>query len=92
MEMLNLVLKNPPMMYSGGLERIGFVRGVGATPSNQPQGLSHDAAYFTDGLRAVLFFATRPLTLSSVHVLDWERPLADRASVESQEPLHATQE
>lgn len=72
------------MMYSGGMERLGFVRGVGATPSDQPQALSKGATYFTDGLRAVLFFAIRPLTLSSIHVLDWERPLADRASVEPQ--------
>jgi len=29
------------------------------------------ARYQTDGLRAVLFLATRPLSLSDVELLDW---------------------
>ena len=59
-------------MYSGGLERIGFVTGVGAVPADQPRLLSSGVRYHTDGGRVALFFATRPLTFSDVNVLDWE--------------------
>lgn len=59
------------MMYSGGLEKLGFVHGVGAAPRTHPRTTLDDATYHTDGLRAVLFFATRPLSLSDVEFLDW---------------------
>jgi hypothetical protein len=80
------------MMYSGGLERLGFVRGVGAVPRKQPRVLANGASYFTDGLRAVLFFATRPLTISDVHLLDWEPLLDEREPAEPQEPKRAIQD
>ena len=61
-EARNLLVQD--MMYSGGLARLGFAIGAakpaaGATP------------YLTDGLRAVLFLATRPLSLADVEFLDW---------------------
>ena len=46
------------MMYSGGLDKLGFAHGSGTRERG-------------DGLRAVLFFATRPLSLSEVEILDW---------------------
>jgi hypothetical protein len=61
-EARNLLVQD--MMYSGGLEKLGFARGSG-TPERG------------DGLRAALFFATRPLSLSDVEILDWVR-LANR--------------
>ena len=57
-EARNLLVQD--MMYSGGLDKLGFARGSG-TPERG------------DGLRAVLFFATRPLSLSDVEILDWVR-------------------
>ena len=45
-------------MYSGGLDKLGVIRGAGAGER-------------TDGLRAVLFFATRPLSLADVEILEW---------------------
>jgi hypothetical protein len=30
--------------------------------------------YYTDGLRAVLFFESRPYTLSDIEMLEWETP------------------
>ena len=45
------------MMYSGGLDKLGFALG--------------SAGERGDGLRAVLFFATRPLNLSEVEILEW---------------------
>ena len=70
-EARNLVVQD--MMYSGGLERLGFVTGGRATN--------------TDGLRAVMFFAVRPRRLSDVEFLDWE-PYLDRreAAARKEEP------
>ena len=59
------------MMYSGGLEKLGFVTGVDAAAETRPRTALNGARYHTDGLRAVLFFATRPLSLSDVEILDW---------------------
>ncbi|HTH62577.1 MAG TPA: LssY C-terminal domain-containing protein [Paraburkholderia sp.] len=59
------------LMYSGGLEKLGFVNGVGATPQDHSRSTLGGATYHTDGLRAVVFFATRPHSLSDVEFLDW---------------------
>lgn len=59
------------MMYSGGLEKLGFINGVGEAGGASPRSTFDGASYRTDGLRAVLFFATRPLSMSDVEVLDW---------------------
>jgi len=59
------------MMYSGGLEKLGFVHGVGEADEASPRSTFDGAAYYTDGLRAVLFFATRPLSMADVELLEW---------------------
>ena len=59
------------MAYSGGLQKLGFVSGVGATESGESRGSRVGASFQTDGLRAVLFFITRPLSLSDIEILDW---------------------
>ncbi|MBF6991991.1 LssY C-terminal domain-containing protein [Cupriavidus sp. IK-TO18] len=71
------------MMYSGGLEQLGFVHGVGAASQQHPRPTMGGATYRTDGLRAVLFFATRPLSLSDVQFLDWEPYLEQRERFQS---------
>ena len=68
-EARNLLIQD--MMYSGSLEKIGFVTGVGQAPDTQPRRTFGGARYYTDGLRAVLFFATRPLSLKDVEFLHW---------------------
>ena len=68
-EARNLLIQD--MMYSGGLEKLGFTTGVGAASSTQPRTTLGGSWYFTDGLRATLFFATRPLSLADVEFLDW---------------------
>jgi hypothetical protein len=55
-EARNLLVQD--MMYSGGLDKLGFARGAAAGERS-------------DGLRAVLFFATRPLSLADVEILEW---------------------
>ena len=68
-EARNLLVQD--MMYSGGLNQLGFATGVGPASPAQPRTTLGGARYHTDGLRAVLFVATRPLSLSDVEFLDW---------------------
>ena len=74
-EARNLLIQD--MFYSGGLAKLGFVRGAGRIDAST-QDSSGQAA--SDGLRAVLFFVTRPLSLSDVDILDWE-PLLQHIEV-----------
>ena len=73
-------------MYSGGLDKLAFVSGVGAVPQAQPRATAGRGSYYTDGRRAVLFFATRPLAFSDVQVLDWE-PVLEEKTLEAQQGL-----
>jgi len=60
------------LMYSGGLEKLAFVNGVGAVTADQPRTLPDGGRYFTDGRRVALFFSTRPRTFADVEILQWE--------------------
>jgi hypothetical protein len=68
-EARNLLVQD--MMYSGGLDKLGYATGVGAASPTQPRATFSGSRYYTDGLRAILFLATRPLSLSDVEFLDW---------------------
>ena len=68
-EVRNLLIQD--MLYSSGVEKIAFVTGVGETKPGENRASSGGAEYHTDGLRAVLFLVTRPLSLSDLEVLDW---------------------
>ena len=80
-ETRNLLIQD--LIYSGGLARLGFASGGGSgaeRPQNdQDPGQSY---YFSDGLRAVMFFVTRPVALSEVQLLDWV-PYLQRAEREA---------
>jgi len=82
-EARNLLIQD--MMYSGGLEKLGFATGVGAASETQPRSTFHGARYHTDGLRAVLFLGTRPLSLADVEVLHWVPYLERREAAASEE-------
>ena len=73
------------LIYSGGLVRLGFVTGAGAAPARQPRMTLAAPPYHTDGLRAVMFFATRPLSLSDIQVLDWAPYLQQRETAATAE-------
>ncbi len=62
------------MLYSQGLMRLGFVKGVGKRPLNQPGYNLTGDPYHTDGFRAVLEFDTRPNNLEDVRFFDWAEP------------------
>ena len=66
-------------MYSGGLEKLAFVSGVGAVAADQPRALPGGGRYFTDGRRVTLFLSTRPRTFADVEILQWE-PIVPEAA------------
>jgi hypothetical protein len=66
------------LAYSQALTRFGFVKGVGAVSKDAPKMNLVGDPYYTDGFRAVLFFESRPFTLSDIDRLDWEVPSALR--------------
>jgi hypothetical protein len=76
-EARNLLIQD--MMYSGGLEKLGLVTGAGSASLAHPRTTFNGARYHSDGLRAVMFFAARPLTLSDVEILSWV-PLPDQGT------------
>lgn len=62
------------LLYSQGLSKFAFVKGVGAAPIESPrQNLTGDP-YFTDGLRAVLWVSSKPVALEKVEFIEWELP------------------
>lgn len=75
-EARNLLIQD--LMYSSGVEKLGFVNGVGVASPTRPRTTLDGATYHTDGLRAVAFFATRPRSLSDVDFLDWVPYLDER--------------
>lgn len=77
-EARNLVIQD--LLYSGGLAKFGFVEGVNTVSEAQLRSHPVEFSHYTDGLRAVLFFITRPLTLSDVEFLDWVPMLKRRAA------------
>lgn len=64
------------LAYSQALVRYGFVKGVGAVSKAAPRMNLVGDPYYTDGLRAVLFFEPRPYTLAEIGILEWETPPA----------------
>jgi hypothetical protein len=62
------------LAYSQALAGFAYVTGVGAAPRDAPRSNLTGDPYFTDGLRAVLFFEARPRMLADVQYLEWERP------------------
>ena len=62
------------LAYSQALARVGYVKGVGKVTREEPRMNLVGDPFYTDGLRAVLFFESRPYSLDEIAHLDWERP------------------
>lgn len=60
------------MAYSVNLAKVGFVKGVGATPKSAPRGNLTTDPYYTDGLRCVLVYDHQPTSLAAIEVFPWE--------------------
>lgn len=70
------------MLFSQGVSKIGFVSGVGEkTPEAPGYNLTGDP-YYTDGLRAVLEFDSRPNNIEDVRFFDWASPPQRRIYVD----------
>lgn len=63
------------LLLSGLVDHYGYVEGVGAAPMSAPRTNLTGDAYFTDGLRLVLFLSDRKTVLEDVGRLPWARPL-----------------
>jgi hypothetical protein len=61
------------VIYSQSLVKMGFIKGVGRVMASNPRKTPSGATYHTDGLRAVLVFERRPVALSEIEFLGWER-------------------
>ena len=67
------------LFYSQALSKIGYVRGVGAAPYEEPRGNLTGDPYFTDGLRVVMWVSGSPKSLSELEIMDLgARPQANK--------------
>src|SRR5262249_54105697 len=57
-----------------GWARLGGVRGAGPPPASSPRHMEDGSPFFTDGLRAVMFFGDEPTSLDQIRLLNWEKP------------------
>ena len=58
------------MAYAGGLQKIGYVNGVGAAPYERPRGNLTGDPYFTDGQRSVMWITGKPMAIEDIETLD----------------------
>ncbi len=61
------------MIYSQSLAKIGWVKGMDSVKVPEAGTTSSGAPYFTDGLRAVLLFQSRSVSISEIEFFGWER-------------------
>jgi hypothetical protein len=61
------------IIYSQSLLKMGFVKALGRVMASTPRKLPSGATYHTDGLRAVLLFEKRPISLSEIEFFGWEQ-------------------
>ena len=69
------------LAYSQALSRLDYVKGVGTVTKDAPQKNLVGDPFYTDGLRAVLFFEPRPNTLSDIIMPQWEIPPSEPPSM-----------
>jgi hypothetical protein len=83
-EARNLLIQD--LFYSGGLTRFGYETSLDTTAAARGADPPGSPGYTTDGLKAVLFFATRPMSIGDVRYLDWApylKHLESEAAAES---------
>jgi len=66
------------LAYSQGLNTFGHVKGAGHTLPKQANQSPENIQYTTDGLRVVLVFGERPVSLAEIDFFDWERLVGHR--------------
>jgi len=63
------------LAYSQALVKIGFVKGSQRSTMDETHYNLTPDPYYSDGLRAVMFFEGRPIPLDRIRLLDWEKTL-----------------
>ena len=64
--------------YSQRVNKVGFVKGVGQASVANPRTTPGGSTYHTDGLRAVMFYGTDPVSLTEIEFIGWERLIDHR--------------
>ena len=72
------------LAYSQALHRVGYIVGVGEVSRDMPRFNLVGDPYYTDGLRAVMFFGSKSYSLSDLDFLEWERPSRARRGLKSE--------
>ncbi len=62
------------LAYNQALQKIAYVRGVGAASIDEPRGNLTGDPYFTDGLRVVLWVSSEPVDMGDIEFLPWILP------------------
>ena len=62
------------LLYSQGLARFAYVKGVGAAQISEPRENLTGDPYFTDGYRAVMWVFSEPVSLEEIGFVSWEVP------------------
>lgn len=63
------------LLSIAAIEKVGWVKGVGASSPNAPRYDSLKDRWYSDGLRLVLFVSDKPVRIEDVEILPWEYPL-----------------
>ena len=71
------------LAYSQVLSRLAFVKGVGPVSKEAPRVNLVGDPFYSDGLRAVLFFDPRPFSLSDIELMGWEAFPAYQATLDA---------
>ena len=61
------------LLYSQALAKIGFVKAAGSASAARSEQTLANSPYHTDGLRAVLVFGDKAVSLAQIDFFDWER-------------------
>ena len=61
------------LAYAQSVKAVGYARGVGEVPQDNPRGNLTGDPWFTDGLRLVLWISSEPTTFDQIETLDWRR-------------------
>jgi hypothetical protein len=61
-------------LLSQRVHAVAFVKGVGEASLEEPRYNFTRSAYFTDGLRAVVYIADDPVPLTEIEFVDWDYP------------------
>lgn len=62
------------LLYSQGLAKVAYVKGVGPAPITEPRENLTGDPYFTDGLRLVLWVSSDPVDFEELVPIKWELP------------------